>query len=41
MSGYTESVIARHGDLDPNLPFIQKPFTRNDLGQKIRLALES
>lgn len=41
MSGYTESVISRHGDLDPNLPFIQKPFTRNDLAEKIRLALES
>ncbi|HPI25997.1 MAG TPA: response regulator [Candidatus Cloacimonadota bacterium] len=41
MSGYTESVISRHGDRDPNLPFIQKPFTRNDLAEKIRLALES
>lgn len=40
MSGYTAEVIAKHGDLDINTPFIQKPFSRNDLSQKITQALE-
>ncbi len=41
MSGYTESIITKHGDLDPNIPFIQKPFTRSELADKIRQALEA
>lgn len=41
MSGYTESVITKHGELNPKLPFIQKPFTRNELADKIRSTLES
>lgn len=39
MSGYTDKVIVQHGAIDPDLPFIQKPFTRNDLAEKIKQAL--
>ncbi len=39
MSGYTASVIAHHGVLDPGLPFIQKPFSMKDLTAKIREVL--
>lgn len=35
MSGYTDSMIMQHGVLDPGTPFIQKPFSRHDLAQKI------
>jgi signal transduction histidine kinase/response regulator RpfG family c-di-GMP phosphodiesterase len=41
MSGYTESVINRHGDLDPSIPFLHKPFTRQELQDKIKLALSN
>ncbi len=39
MSGYTADVIAHHGVLDEGVNFIQKPFTRNDLGAKLRQVL--
>ncbi len=39
MSGYTANVIAHHGVLDDGVHFIQKPFSRKDLAQKIRSAL--
>ncbi|MCD8479774.1 MAG: response regulator [Candidatus Cloacimonetes bacterium] len=40
MSGYTESVIAKHGEVDPETPFLQKPFSRSELSDKIKQALE-
>ncbi len=40
MSGYTANVIAHHGVLDEGVHFIQKPFSMNDLGKKLREALE-
>ena len=40
MSGYTSDVIAPHGVLDPGVPFIQKPFSLQDLGEAIRTALD-
>lgn len=36
MSGYTENVIAYHGVLDPQVNFLQKPFSVKDLEAKIR-----
>jgi signal transduction histidine kinase/ActR/RegA family two-component response regulator len=35
MSGYTANVISHHGVLDPDVYFIQKPFTFMDIGKKI------
>ncbi len=40
MSGYTSSMIARHGVLDEGVHFIQKPFTMHSLGTKVREALQ-
>jgi signal transduction histidine kinase len=41
MSGYTADIIARHGDVNPGEPFIQKPFTLQDLTEKVRVVLRS
>ncbi|MGD9826534.1 response regulator [Desulfobacter sp.] len=41
MSGYTANVIARHGILDEGVMFLQKPFSREVLAQKVREALSS
>jgi nitrogen-specific signal transduction histidine kinase/CheY-like chemotaxis protein len=40
ISGYTADVIATHGILDEGLNFLQKPFTRNELAQKVRDILD-
>jgi len=40
MSGYTADVIAHRGVLEEEVEFIQKPFSINDLGPKIRDALQ-
>ncbi|MEI6034845.1 MAG: response regulator [Verrucomicrobiae bacterium] len=40
MSGYTASVIAHHGVLDPGVCFIQKPFSMRDLAATVRNALD-
>ncbi len=39
MSGYTADVIARHGVLDSEVAFIQKPFTSNELLAQVRSVL--
>ena len=39
MSGYTANVIAHHGVLDPDVNFIQKPFSMNDLAVMVRSVL--
>ena len=41
MSGYSGNVIARHGVLDEDENFIQKPFSMQDLAAKIREVLEN
>ena len=40
MSGYTDNAIAHHGVLDRDINFIQKPFSPNDLVQKVREVLD-
>ena len=40
MSGYTANVIAHHGVLDEDIRYIQKPFSLNDLGAKLREVLD-
>jgi PAS domain S-box-containing protein len=41
MSGYTEDAITHHGVLTPGIAFINKPFTSDLLGRKIREVLDS
>ncbi len=41
MSGYTADLIARHGVLDKDVHFLQKPFSREELAQKLRKALSA
>jgi signal transduction histidine kinase/ActR/RegA family two-component response regulator len=40
MSGYTADVIAHRGVLDEGVYFIQKPFSMQTLGSKVREALD-
>ncbi len=40
MSGYTEEAIAQHGVIKPGIAFLNKPFTSDALGEKIREVLE-
>jgi two-component system cell cycle sensor histidine kinase/response regulator CckA len=40
MSGYTEEAIVQHGVLNPGVVFLQKPFTSETLGWKIREVLD-
>jgi len=40
MSGYTDDVIAQHGILDEGINFLQKPFTVQNLTQKVRQVLD-
>jgi signal transduction histidine kinase len=39
MSGYTDDTIIQHGVLEDGIPFIQKPFTTDDLELKVRTVL--
>ena len=41
MSGYTADVIAHRGILEADVPFLSKPFTRDDLAHKVRDVLEA
>ena len=40
MSGYTDNAIIRHGTLEPDANFLQKPFTPEILTQRIRKVLD-
>ena len=39
MSGYTADVVALHGILDPEVRFIGKPFSRDELARKVHEVL--
>ncbi len=42
MSGYADSAIGHHGVLDPDTPFLQKPFTDiREFTERIGVALRS
>ncbi len=40
MSGYTADILAGKGVVEDGLIFLAKPFTRRELGAKVRQALE-
>jgi len=39
MSGYTDEVLAFHGIAQPEIDFIQKPFTASELAEKVEMML--
>src|SRR5438132_1538542 len=41
MSGYTGQAVGAHGALEEGSFFLQKPFSRDGLVSKVRLALDS
>lgn len=41
MSGYTADIIAQNGVLDERFHFIQKPFSINEMANKVREVLDS
>ena len=41
LSGYTDEAIVRHGVIDPDTPFLQKPFTTEALARKVREVLDA
>ena len=40
ISGYTSNVIAHHGVLDPDVEFLEKPFSRYSFLKRVREVLD-
>ncbi|MDQ7785689.1 MAG: PAS domain S-box protein [Desulfomonilaceae bacterium] len=40
VSGYTENFIVHRGILDPEVSFLQKPFTVDSIARKVRMVLD-
>jgi two-component system cell cycle sensor histidine kinase/response regulator CckA len=40
-SGYTDDAVVRHGVLETNINFIQKPFNLDDVARKVRNLLDT
>jgi two-component system, cell cycle sensor histidine kinase and response regulator CckA len=40
MSGYPDTSTIDHGEFDPSIPFLQKPFTPSALARKVREVLD-
>jgi len=41
MSGYTDDTVVRHSVAESGVPFLQKPFTGDDLAMKVRRVLDA
>jgi signal transduction histidine kinase len=41
VSGYTDDTIVKHGVLEPGVQFLQKPFTADALGRRVREVLDA
>jgi len=41
MSGYTDDAILRRGVVEDGIPFLEKPFTPEELARKVREVLDS